>query len=679
MAVSGADVAQAALAEMRDIGGAELPNAAEEGGRKNKYCKWYKIDGYWCAMFVSYVCAMAGVPEDVVPKYSYCPDCISWARNAGRLYSKSDVTGGVYTPQTGDIFLRPGHTGIIVSVSGNEFTTVEGNTGGSGEGHRTVGSHTWTFSGGTYDYIFNPAYPGGSGGSAVLTPMQEKVIDVPSGLGSVYTYMNWNAITNMDTLQGKLIKTAGRSYDSEGYGRIGNRYTVAMTSTFGTIGDYVDIYMSNGRVIHGIIADEKSQAVTAWDPDPANMWGHDNGNRIVEWVTNWTNHDNPPSDGYVLKVVNLGSYFDYPAYASGSTESYMYSANSYTDGETEPTVVWNNRKKEVLQPRIANAAAIPPSGELKLYIEGNDVTDYMGALSWKNATAELATTMSFKTAKTDAEYISPWVYVPQVGDLVQLVTNAEVFRGVIISIDDGNKDYSSCTAADMGWYLNKTKQTYQFKNITAGAAIEEICGDLNIPIDILPSLTLKINKIYFDSAVSEIITDILEQCGGVYNYDFTPMGLRIYEIGEFRAYPEFYIAPGLAQDYSANYRGSENHSVSIEEMKNSVKVTSEQDNVYSELYIEQDRESMSKYGFLQEIIKIDPEKEDARITAGTKLAELSAPAETRSFEVIEKYDSYTRAGEVIEVEGADYVIESSEHSYSGGWQRTKLDIRKKGT
>ncbi len=40
--------------------------------------------------------------------------------------------------------MREGHTGIIVSVSGNQFTTVEGNTGGT-ENCRTVGSHTWTF------------------------------------------------------------------------------------------------------------------------------------------------------------------------------------------------------------------------------------------------------------------------------------------------------------------------------------------------------------------------------------------------------------------------------------------------------------------------------------------------------------------------------------------------------
>lgn len=158
------------------------------------------------------------------------------------------------------------------------------------------------------------AYPTGTGYQNGV------VIDVPDGLGKSYTYMNWDAITNMDTLQGQLIKQAGRNYDSEGYGRIGGRYAVAMTSTFGSIGDYVDIYMSNGRVIHGVIADEKSQVVTAWDSNPANKWGHNNGQSIVEWVTNWRRHDNPPSDGEVLYVVNAGNYFGNPNFA-GSVDN----------------------------------------------------------------------------------------------------------------------------------------------------------------------------------------------------------------------------------------------------------------------------------------------------------------------------------------------------------------------
>ena len=243
----------------------------------------------------------------VVPSYAYCPNCISWARNKGRLHSKAQVTSGTYTPQPGDIFLREGHTGIIVSVSGSQFTTVEGNTGGT-ENCRTVGSHTWTFSGGNYDYVFNPAYPDKS-------------------------------------------------------------------SAYGTSGD-----------------------------------------------------------------------------------SYMYSENAYSDTEKEPTVVWNNRVKEDINPTVQNAAAIPSTGELAIYANGVDITKIAGSLSWKNSIYELATTMSFDVAKSDAAYLTDLMYTPKIGDIVQLVTNVEIFRGVVNKVDDGNKDCNKYSVVDLGWYMNKTSQ-----------------------------------------------------------------------------------------------------------------------------------------------------------------------------------------------------------------------------
>ena len=124
---SGFDVAERARKEMQEIGG--------KCGNNNKYTHWYSDNveniGYnfwWCAAFVSYVVRQCGIPTSIVPNYSYCPNCIDWARRNGRLHSKHQVTNGTYTPHAGDIFLREGHTGIIVSVSGNSFTTVEGNT-----------------------------------------------------------------------------------------------------------------------------------------------------------------------------------------------------------------------------------------------------------------------------------------------------------------------------------------------------------------------------------------------------------------------------------------------------------------------------------------------------------------------------------------------------------------------
>lgn len=163
---------------------------------------------------------------------------------------------------------------------------------------------------------------------------------------------------------------------------------------------------------------------------------------------------------------------------------------------------------------------------------------------------------------------------------------------------------------------------------------------------------------------------------GDYNYDFVPEGLRVYEIGELVAYPEFRIADNIPQQYSIDFRGEVSHTQSIEDMRNSIKITSEKDNVYSELKVLQNRESIDKYGFLQEVIKIDPDTENADTAASEALNQYCKVGETYSFSIIEKYDSYTRAGEIISVDGVSYVIESTAHSFSGGQHYNKLTVRR---
>ena len=61
----------------------------------------------------------------------------------------------------------------------------------------------------------------------------------------------------------------------------------------------------------------------------------------------------------------------------------------------------------------------------------------------------------------------------------------------------------------------------------------------------------------------------------IYNFDFVPEGLRIYRIGDLTAYPEFQVASNVRQGYSIDYRGNVSHSISIEDMYNSIKITSE--------------------------------------------------------------------------------------------------------
>ncbi len=140
---------------------------------------------------------------------------------------------------------------------------------------------------------------------------------IPKGLGTTYTYMGWATIHDWPTRQNYLRKRSGEHYDSHGFAIVNGRYVIACTTTFGKVGDYIDFVLDNGKVIHGIMGDEKNQS----DPG-CNKWGHDDGHSVVEFVVNksmWYGHlDNtditrfhPEWKSRVKMGVNLGkNYFD---------------------------------------------------------------------------------------------------------------------------------------------------------------------------------------------------------------------------------------------------------------------------------------------------------------------------------------------------------------------------------
>lgn len=300
----------------------------------------------------------------------------------------------------------------------------------------------------------------------------------------------------------------------------------------------------------------------------------------------------------------------------------------------------------------------------KLIVGGNDITSYVGGLSWQNSIDELATKMSFEVAKSDTRYVN--TYTPQLGDIVNLCTNIEIFRGIVIAVDDGDLYRNKYTVCDFGWYLNKSKETYQFNNMNAKKAVIRLCSDFNIPIDTIPELNASITQIYIDKCISDILSDILEKCGGGYNFDMTPNGIRIYKYGAIYAYPEFRITPNTHLIYSPTLKGNVSHTLSIEDMKNSVKVITESDKVYTVKAVEKDTDSIYKYGVLQEVVKVDTEKENAQIIAQTKLKEFNTQTENFSFEMIEAVNSYTRAGMAIDIDEVQYLIEGTTHSITNG-------------
>lgn len=138
-----------------------------------------------------------------------------------------------------------------------------------------------------------------------------KTINIPSPYGDSFTYMGWSLITATGSNQYKLRVKTGEHYDANGFGKIGDRYVIACTPTFGKIGDEIDFVLANGRVIHGVMGDEKNMSDAG-----CNKWGHDNGHSVVEFVVNksmWyhtgktvTKFHPEWAKSRVVKAVNLG-------------------------------------------------------------------------------------------------------------------------------------------------------------------------------------------------------------------------------------------------------------------------------------------------------------------------------------------------------------------------------------
>ena len=171
------------------------------------------------------------------------------------------------------------------------------------------------------------------------------IIPQYDGRSNVYTYMAWQLITDTTSDQYKLREAAGQNFDSEGFGRIGDAYVIACTSTFGKIGDYITWTLADGSKLKTIVGDEKSQS-----DENCNAWGHIYGNSIsmVEFVVDyntWYNplHVNPGTEtchpewaGIISLAENTGNYWTGNNAANTSMGQLAYiTATRFWGGYTE--------------------------------------------------------------------------------------------------------------------------------------------------------------------------------------------------------------------------------------------------------------------------------------------------------------------------------------------------------
>ncbi len=108
----------------------------EGSNNDTKYGDWYGMPhAPWCAMFVSWCARQAGVPTSVMGNSAV-------ASSRAYSFNLKYRDGYNYTPKAGDIFFAKdwSHVGIVASVKGKYFYSVEGNSNnnGSNEGVAVV-------------------------------------------------------------------------------------------------------------------------------------------------------------------------------------------------------------------------------------------------------------------------------------------------------------------------------------------------------------------------------------------------------------------------------------------------------------------------------------------------------------------------------------------------------------
>lgn len=144
----------------------------------DKYIKYYNETGgaafnmavAWCAIFVTFCKAKAGIAKSIIPHFASCDVGKQWFEKK-KQYKLSKAFGGTYTPVKGDIIFFSSkktqtdstHVGIVTGVSGSKVNTIEGNTSNK------VARRSYALSDKTILGYGVPAYTGSTGTSSKPT------------------------------------------------------------------------------------------------------------------------------------------------------------------------------------------------------------------------------------------------------------------------------------------------------------------------------------------------------------------------------------------------------------------------------------------------------------------------------------------------------------------------------
>lgn len=313
-----------------------------------------------------------------------------------------------------------------------------------------------------------------------------------------------------------------------------------------------------------------------------------------------------------------------------------------------------------------------------------NITPLIGNLSWSSNIDALGVELTFDYAYNDSKYLKPYDIV-KIGDHVTLLNNGKVVgRFIVVDESVSGRSGKSYTAFDYAWYLNKSGVIIQFKKLAASKAIQKLLDKQGVKHKITPIKT-SITQIYKGEAVSDIISDILEQATEEtrtkYRMEMDGATVVVRKASDLIIKPQIRLTSNTPLFNITETINSPSVQRSIQDMKNKVIVMSNKSESLKTYTTLSDKNNIAKYGQLVEVVDLDDKNAaQARNTAKNKLAELNKVTETISFEML-GHDS-VRAGRTLVIKEpitglkGNYLIKSASHTVSGGIHKVSVEVEK---
>lgn len=316
----------------------------------------------------------------------------------------------------------------------------------------------------------------------------------------------------------------------------------------------------------------------------------------------------------------------------------------------------------------------------------SDITKFCGNLSWKDNIDTLGMELNFDVARNSEDKYMKVYDVVGIGDKLILTNkDKEVFRGIIVDL--GTEYFTkSISAFDYAFYLNKSKTIIQFNKVPGHEVITKLCNEFNVPIGNITSIPTLITKIYKEETISDIIKDVLEQAtkatGIKYRLESREGKIYVERYTDLIISPKFKPARNIASIDVMKVIGGISKSESIADMKNSILISSNNEESSRIVATAKDDENIAKFGLLQEVESIDDEDMgQATNIANNKLKELNRVGEDISIGPL-LGDDDVRSGRILEIENemfglsGQYLVKDCTHNYHNRIHTMDITVEK---